>query len=196
MPHGPYPTPEGFTLAGYGVTLQVVRNFGGAQRDLAPAGGTIDVDRETREGIEHELRQYETGTGGISNCPIAAFIPKYVAGVRYVVFAGRPDEAAFGLFTTYRARVEGTDVILNGPTIPFDEQATLYVTAEQYHRFFDGVEADFRSPDFVAITADRVPLTSVLRYAASINGSAVRIAPPETGSAGLLDPSPATTTQR
>jgi hypothetical protein len=196
MAHGPYPTPEGFTLAGYGVTLRVIHNFGGAQPDLAPVQSTIEVDREARAGIERELLEYQAGTGGISSCPIAAFVPKYVAGIRYLVFAGRPDEPPFGLFTTYRARVEGTDVILNGPTIPFDEQATLYVTAEQYHRFFDGVEADFRSPDFVAITADRVPLTSVLRYAASINGSAVRIAPPETGSAGLLDPSPATTTQR
>lgn len=188
FPIGVSGTPEGFSLSGYGVTLRVVANYGGAHPELA-GGAIVNVDAETRQGIERALREYEAGTGGISSCPIAAFVPKYTEGARYLVFAGHPDIPEAGWFTTYRVRVEGGDAVLGGPTIPASDAVALYMTAAQYHRYFAGVAAEVEDEyDYAHITADRVPLTSVLRYAASINGSAVRIAPPDTGSAGLLDP--------
>lgn len=187
-PAGARGTPEGFSLSGYGVTLRVVANYGGAHPELS-GGAIVNVDAETRQGIERELREYEAGTGGISSCPIAAFVPKYTEGARYLVFAGHPDIPEAGWFTTYRVRVEGGDVVLGGATIPASDAVALYMTAAQYHRYFAGVAAEVEDEyDDAHITADRVPLTSVLRYAASISGSAVKIAPPDTGSAGLLDP--------
>lgn len=185
QPRGPFPTPEGFTLAGYGVTLDVVRAYGGSQLDLPGPHAIIEIDHETRGSIEHELRLYEVGTA-LSNCRPGAFVPKYRLGARYLVFAGRDGEPQFGLFTAYRLRVEGNDVILSGPSVPFDEQNALYMTAAQYHRYFGGISAEVsEANDFARIDADRVPLASVLRLASEIRGVPL-ITPPETGTAGLL----------
>jgi hypothetical protein len=180
----PY-APEGFSLTGYGVMLRTVRTVVGSRDDVPEPLAILRIDEETRSEIERELRQRE-GRHFATDCAPDAFAFRYTSGARYLVFAGNAQLSEHGLFTLFRLRVDGGDVVLNDPGLPGTEITGLDMTAEQYHRFFEGVEATFQSPEFANITAPRVPLASVIRLIADIRGGDVRVAPPDTGSAGLL----------
>lgn len=177
----PYATPVDFSLVGYGVTLLVVHSYASDPQVPSRAGTLIGVDRETRANIERALREAEARVGA-SDCAPDAFAFKFQHGARYLVFAG-DDQREFGLWVIWRMRVVGSDVVLSDPPLTSVDATSLSMTAEQYHRSFEGVDATLRE-GFAMITARRVPLASVLRLIAYIRGDA-SIAPPDTGSAGL-----------
>ncbi len=181
--HPPFPaysTPEGFTLAGLGVRIRTVRAYAGTPPD-PPA--LLHIDEELRAAIEREIRGFETG-GGTSDCELARFTFKFEQGARYLVFAA--DEPGFGLLTVFRMKVVGSDVLLHDPLATNYDSGGIYVSAAMYRRFFSGVAAEMAEYDSrtMRITAERVPLVSVLRAVAYVRGDA-SIAPPDTGSAGL-----------
>ena len=185
-PQGDYPpfpaysTPEGFTLAGFGVTIGVVRGYVGARSEPQ---GLLYVDQEVRASIEREIREFETGRG-ISDCELGRFTFKFEQGARYLVFA-TDEEPGYGLVALFRLRVVGNDVLLNEPLAAPYGSAGLYVSPRTYQRFFAGVAAEVGGEiTIVRITAERLPLAAVLRAVAYIRGDP-SIAPPDTGSAGL-----------
>lgn len=172
----PFPTPKGFTLEGYGATVRVVETLAGT----AP-GAVFEVDARTRAGIEQELLQYEAGL--ISSCEPGAFSFRFTAGVRYLVFLN--DDQGSGFNTLFRLPVLGNEVLLAGSDVPGDESMALYMTADLYHRFFEGEPGEVvDASDYASIQTDRIPLASVLAAVAYVRGEG-NITPPITGSAGL-----------
>lgn len=181
----PFPTPTGFSLAGYGVTLRVERLYAGNVLEASGSERVLRIDYETRASIERDLRGIDSLTR-ISTCGLAAFVPKYVADARYLIFAGSLEFPQSGLSTHYRLRLEGDSAVMDDPADAFANQFPISLTAVQYHRYFEGVAAEVNeAANFAQITAPRVPLRAVLRLAGEIRGTPL-ITPPDTGSAGLL----------
>jgi hypothetical protein len=186
-PQGNYPrqpaysTPEGFTLAGFGVTIRTVRAYAGT---LPEPQAPQHIDKEVRASIEREIREFEAGRG-IGDCELGRFTFKFEQGARYLVFA-TDEEPEFGLLAIFRLRVVGNDVLLHDPLATTYDPGGIYLSAPIYHRFFAGVGAEMvgGDNDIVRITAERVPLAAVLRAIAYVRGDP-SIAPPDTGSAGL-----------
>lgn len=180
QPFPRYATPDGFTLAGFGVTLRVINAYTSA---LPRPQSLLQVDDELRASIEREIRQLETGRG-LTDCELGRFSFKFEQDIRYLVFA-TDDEPGFGLLTIFRLRVVGNEVFVSDPLATTYDPTGLYVSAAIYHRFFEGVAAEVGGENDIArITADRVPLSAVLRAVAYLRHDA-SIAPPDTGSAGL-----------
>lgn len=175
-----HPTPEHFSLAGIGATLSIVQAYT-TDVDISQP---LSVDQGQRTGIERELREREAGGGLYTTCGLGEFTFRFEQGVRYLVFA-RDFGNGSGLITISRLPIDGNDVVLVDPSAPFGSSPLAYPTASLYHRFFEGVLAEVDDArGFAHISAERVPLSAVLRAVAYIRGDA-SIAPPDTGSAGL-----------
>jgi hypothetical protein len=179
-------TPPGFSLQGYGVVIHAEHIYGGSA-DILDKRGNVEIDGDVRASIERDLRQLESGRGLIGTCSVGAFVPKFDLGERYLIIADDRSYPNLGLWTGYRLRLEGDYAILNDPEYGrFGNQFPIELTANQYHRRFEGTSADVRDDaDWAEIAADRVPLSSVLQLASEVAGRPF-IAPPETGTAGLL----------
>lgn len=176
------PTPEHFSLAGVGATLRIVQAYTTGVDISQP----FFVDEQQRTNIERELREREAGGGLFSSCELGQFTSRFEQGVRYLVFA-RDLGNGVGLIASSRLPIGGNDVVLVDPLAPFGSSPLAYVTATLYHRFFEGISADVDDArGFAHITAERVPLSAVLRAVAYIRGD-LSIAPPDTGSAGLAN---------
>jgi hypothetical protein len=178
-------TPPGFSLQGYGVVIHAEHIYGGSA-DILDERGNVEIDSDVRASIERDLRQLESGRGLIGTCSVGAFVPKFDLGERYLIIADDFGDPNIRLQAGYRLRLDGDYAILNDPSYArFGNQFPIELTAEQYHRRFEGTSADVRDDaNWAEITADRVPLSSVLQLASEVAGRAL-IAPPETGSAGL-----------
>jgi hypothetical protein len=153
--------------------LTVVESYFGA------AGGTIVTDQEQRARIETYIREVEAGTAGIVGCPLNLDAYRYALGARYLTLFDR--EPSGGLRTRVHLRVDNADVVIRGT-------AVTTMTAETYHRFFEGIPATVNeADDYAQLTADRVPLSTMLRAITALRTgeSPPAITPPETGTAGL-----------
>ncbi len=171
-PHAPSPgyTPEPFDLTGFGATLSVVQSYSGE------TPRQLDVDEISRGEVELAVREREAGV--FTDCEPDHFAYHYSLGAQYLVFAAEHPE--LGLHTIVRYEISGTDLILWG-----GGAAGLTMTANTHARFFAGIPFEgFTGSTTGQITAERVPLASVLRAVTFLRDDA-SIAPPDTGSAGL-----------
>jgi hypothetical protein len=159
-----------FDLTGYGATFQVERVLTGAPPPTIETWGD-------RRALEYSLRRIEAGEQPSLLCPFAAFLPRYVLGMRYLLFL---DEDTF-----VSIPLDGDDLYIDEP---FHGSANLLlmVDRETYQRYFPGV-AVFGLESGIEpyiITQSRVPLDMMLRAIAGLRGDP-SIAPPNTGTAGL-----------
>jgi hypothetical protein len=174
-------TPYTFDLSGYGATLRVVDVLvGGDVPEIIEAG------REGRAFMEREVREREAYRGPpiiFSDCPIEWNAHRWIAGARYLVFAGKAADG--GTAATFRYRVEGDWLVLEQRPVedPLFHIEVLGLQEATYRRYFAGVPARIEN-GIAIITADRVPLARVLDAVTALRGGR-EIAPPETGSAGL-----------
>ncbi len=166
--------PRPFDLTGIGMTLRVERVY------VGQVGSTVPVDWTGRSWYEKTLRDEEAGKpyyGG--TCTLGMFQPRYRAGQRYLLFAqGNQEWHASGSFAVDGDAIVG-DSLLGGANNGF-----VYMSPGTYEKFFRGVQSRSYLPDRVDLTAERIPLSLVMRAVAYLRGDA-SIAPPETGSAGL-----------
>jgi hypothetical protein len=181
----PYSTPVSPPVSRPTFDIQVDLNGIGelfdVQREIVGhPGAPFALDGEIRRGIEREIR-YINATGGFSDCEIDRGTFRYIPGARYLVFAGQPPGVEFTL-TLQRLHVVGADVVFDEPGSSY---APFVVSRELYDAAFRGIASQpYGESPVLEITADRVPLTTVLRAVAYIRGDP-SIAPPDTGSAGL-----------
>ena len=173
-PDAPFAPPTAstpFDVSGYGATLRVLNSYTG---DVA---GLVELDWVSRGYVERAAREQDGGL--ISSCAPGQFSYRYQAGQQYLVFAGEFEQ--LGLTTFARFQLDGTDVVVHDPDVTY-----FSMTADTWRRFFTSVPYEpFENSADGNVTADRVPLASVLRAVAYLRNDP-RIYPPDTGSAGLF----------
>lgn len=160
-------------LIGQSAIAKVVEQARGTAR------AEVEIDAEARRVYERQLREREAGRT-LSSCGLLG-PPLYDVGARYLVVLN-----AYGgphLYTARRLPIAGSDVLLGGGNGSVD------MSEATYRRYFSGINAEVYTQDYgdgtsrrlATLKAERVPLVSMM----AMLRAETRIAPPETGSAGL-----------
>lgn len=177
-PTAPLPTTyvPSVDLTGIGATFRVLADYSGVD------ASEFTVDNELRAGIEHALREAEAGRLHLSTCAIDAFVPRYTAGARYLVFTAEHINGAYFVAAVFR--VDGERIVFNDQGLTYANNGFLHMQRDTYDRFFAALPASEPIEQTAYFIDGSVPLRNVLRAVAALRGDP-SIAPPDTGNAGL-----------
>ena len=164
-------------LTGIGATFSLVRLVFG----ITPSQMTLTIERDR---IERTARIMDAGgIGSPSTCSFLGFVPRYVEGRRYLLFIKHiPNERAY---ISAEFPVEGDELINGDRLLTQANTGFLYMSPATYARYFDGVPTSMSNVEYVYLADGGVALDTIEKAVLGFLGMEARIAPPDTGSAGL-----------